>query len=115
MANRTVLSFPEKKKPAKKEKGGTREKLSEQLLQELRKDDAYREFTSAEEVYGGIGESLMKVRKARRMSVADLAGSIGKKETIVLRMEKGEYKQYTMKLLLQLAHRTNSKLRIRFE
>ena len=114
MANSRVLSFPEKKGSAKK-KGAPTEKLSAELLQELKKDDAYREFSSAEEVYKQIGESLVKIRKARKMSVADFAKKIGKSESIVNRMDKGEYKQYTMKLLLQMAHVLNAKLRIQLD
>jgi len=115
MANSRILKFPDKKEPAKKGKPDPREKLSKELLQELQKDEAYREFASAEEVYKLIGESLAKVRKAKKMSAADLAQKIGKSEKIISRMEKGEYKQYTMKLLLQLANALKAKLRIQFE
>jgi ribosome-binding protein aMBF1 (putative translation factor) len=115
MANSRILKFPEKKESAKKGKPDPREKLSKELLQELTKDEAYREFASSEEVYKIIGESLAKVRKAKKVSFGDLAKKVGKSEKIILRMEKGEYKQYTMKLLLQLAHALKAKLRIQFE
>jgi len=115
MATSRLLKFPENKIPAKKGKSDPKEKLSKELLQELQKDDAYREFASAEQVYKQIGESLARVRKAKKMSLAHLAQKVGKSEKIILRMEKGEYKQYTLKLLLQLAHVTNSKLQIFFE
>jgi ribosome-binding protein aMBF1 (putative translation factor) len=115
MANSRILKFPQKKESAKKGKSDPREKLSKELLQELTKDEAYREFASSEEVYRLIGESLAKVRKAKKVSVSDLAKKVGKSEKIILRMEKGEYKQYTMKLLLQLANALKAKLRIQFE
>jgi ribosome-binding protein aMBF1 (putative translation factor) len=115
MANSRVLKFPEKKESAKKGKADPREKLSKELLQELTKDEAYREFASAEEVYKLIGESIAKLRKAKKVTVADLAKKVGKSEKIILRMEKGEYKQYTMKLLLQLATALKAKLRIEFQ
>lgn len=115
MANSRILKFPEKKETGKKGKSDPREKLSKELLQELQKDDSYREFASAEEVYKLIGETLAKVRKAKKISVADLAKKVGKSEKIILRMEKGEYKQYTMKLLLQLANALKAKLRIVYE
>jgi ribosome-binding protein aMBF1 (putative translation factor) len=115
MASNRVISFPEKKKASKKAKADPREKLSKELLQELKKDDAYREFSSAEEVYKEIGESIGQARKARKMSVADFASRIGKSDKIIARMEKGEYKQYTMKLLLQIAHALNSKLRVHLD
>jgi ribosome-binding protein aMBF1 (putative translation factor) len=115
MATSRVLKFPEKKASEKKGKPDPSAKLSNALLQELTKDDAYREFASAEKVYKEIGETIAKVRKAKKISVSDLAKKIGKSEKIILRMEKGEYKQYTMKLLLQIATATGSKLRIFFE
>jgi len=112
MANTRVLNFPEK---TKKQKPGAKEKLSQDLLKELTKDDAYREFASAEQVYKDVGASIARIRKARKMSVMDLAKKIGKSEKIVMRMERGEYKQYTQKLLLQLATALNAKLKISFE
>ena len=112
MATERVIKFPAKKNSAKKGKADPREKLSNELLQELKKDEAYREFSSAEEVYKQVGESLARIRKARKISVADFSKKIGKSEKIITRMEKGEYKQYTMKLLLQIAHVLNAKLRI---
>jgi len=115
MANSRVLKFPEKKTSAKKTKPGAKEKLSQELLRELTKDEAYREFASAEHVYKEIGGSIARVRKAKKISVPDLAKKIGKSEKIILRMERGEYKQYTQKLLLQLASALNAKLKISFE
>jgi ribosome-binding protein aMBF1 (putative translation factor) len=115
MANNRVLKFPAKKEAAKKGKPHSREKLSKDLLQELQKDDAYREFATSEEVYKQIGESIARVRKAKKLSVGELAQKVGRSEKIVQRMEKGEYKQYTMKLLLQLANAMKSKLRINIE
>ena len=115
MATSRVLNFPEKKSSAKKTKPDLKEKLSQELLRELTKEDAYREFASAEKVYKEIGESLARARKAKKMSIADLAKKIGKSESVILRMEKGEYKQYTQKLLLQLANAIGCKLRIFFE
>jgi ribosome-binding protein aMBF1 (putative translation factor) len=115
MAANRVISFPEKKGKVKKGKADPREKLSAELLQELKKDDAYREFSSAEEVYKQLGQAIGRIRKARKMSAADFSKQIGKSETIIARMEKGEYKQYTMKLLLHIAHILNAKLRITLE
>ena len=115
MASTRVIKFPEKKSSTKKGKPDPREKLSNELLQELKKDEAYREFSYGEEVYKQIGESVARIRKAKKMSSADLAKKVGKSEKIIARMEKGQYKQYTMKLLLQLALALNAKLRIQFE
>jgi len=115
MATSRILKFPEKKNAEKKTKPDPSDKLSKALLQELTKDEAYREFASAEKVYKEIGETIAKVRKAKKISVADFGKKIGKSEKIIQRMEKGEYKQYTMKLLLQIAQATASSLRIFFE
>lgn len=93
-------------------KSDPKEKLSKELLQELNKDDAYREFSMTEEVYKQIGESIARARKTKKMNVPDFSKKIGKSDKIIARMEKGEYKQYTMKLLLQIAHALNAKLRI---
>ena len=112
MANSRVLNFPEK---SKKQKSGAKEKLSQDLLRELTKDEAYRDFASAEQVYKDIGSSIARIRKARKMNVADLAKKIGKSDKIVMRMERGEYKQYTQKLLFQLASALNAKLKITLE
>jgi ribosome-binding protein aMBF1 (putative translation factor) len=115
MATSRVLNFPEKKKSNKKGKAEPTDQLSKALLQELTKDEAYREFASAEQVYKEIGESIAKLRKAKKISASDLAKKIGKSDKIVLRMEKGEYKQYTMKMLIQIMNALNAKLRIHFE
>jgi ribosome-binding protein aMBF1 (putative translation factor) len=115
MAQNRVISFPEKKKSGKKGKAGPAEKLSKDLLQELKKDEAYREFSSAQEVYKEIGDSFARLRKAKKMSLADVAQKVGKSENIIIRIEKGEYKQYTMKLLLQIANALKANLHIRFE
>jgi ribosome-binding protein aMBF1 (putative translation factor) len=115
MANSRVLNFPQKKTSTKKAKAGAKEKLSQELLRELTKDEAYREFASAEAVYKEIGASLSRIRKAKKLSVADLARKVGKSEKVILRMERGEYKQYTQKLLLQLASVLNAKLKISFD
>ena len=115
MAANRVITFSDKKGPAKKGKTDPREKLSNELLQELKKDEAYREFSSAEEVYKELGQSIGRIRKAKKMSIGDFSKRIGKSDKIIARIEKGEYKQYTMKMILQIAHVLNAKLRITLE
>lgn len=109
MATSKVLPFP--KNTAKKQKGAP-EKLSQQLLQELTKDEGYRKFADTTEVYKKVGESIARVRKKKKISSAELAKRINKPEKAIHRMEKGEYKQYTLKLLLEISAALNSKLQI---
>ena len=64
----------------------SKEKLSRELLREIRKNPEFREVNE----------------------------KIGKDKKVIRRMEKGEYKQYTVKLLLQIAKATNTALRVEF-
>ncbi|PWT88128.1 MAG: hypothetical protein C5B54_11110 [Acidobacteria bacterium] len=84
--------------------------LGKKLVSELRKEPGYRSFDDAHELQKNIGAEIARVRKARRMSVAELAKRIGKKQQAVQRMEKGDYKQYTYKLLLEIAGALDSKI-----
>jgi ribosome-binding protein aMBF1 (putative translation factor) len=112
MAQSKVLNFP--KKASKKAKVNP-EKLSQDLLQELTKDEGYRKFADSSQVTKGIGEAISRVRKRKKMSAAELAKRIGKTEKVVNRMERGEHKQYTMKQLLEIAGALNAKLKITLE
>jgi len=112
MANSRIIRFPEKQESKKKASNSEPEKISRELLKELTKDTSYREFTEAHELSKQIGAAIVRARKKSRLSTAELAARIGKSEAIVKRMEKGEYKQYTIQLLLALAHATGSKVQI---
>lgn len=111
MANSKVVPFPSKKGTKRKSRQ-SQENISRKLLQELTRDEAYRRFSETEDFYKRIGNAVANARKRRKLSVAHLANQIGKSEKIVLRMEKGEYRQYTVKLLLQLAAATNTQILI---
>lgn len=91
-----------------------REKLSRELLREMLKDPAYRKANEQIQLARQIGVEVAQIRKRKRLSEEDLAERIGKSKDVVRRMEKGEYKQYTIKLLLLIAQATNSDLQIKF-
>lgn len=90
------------------------EDISEQLLRELRKNPGFKDFSDTQKLSRQIGSELEKARKKKRMSDQELAERIGRSVQIVRRIEKGEYRQFTVKLLMELAQATNSKLEIRF-
>lgn len=80
-----------------------KEQLSRELLKVLRSDEAYRSFSATQEFQKQVGEEIGKLRKKKKMSTKEFGEKIGKKESDVSKMERGEYKQYTLKLLLKIA------------
>ena len=96
-------------------KEGKKEQLSRELLKVLRTDDAYRVFTQAQDFYKKAGEEIAKLRKRKKLTARELADKIGKKEKDISRMERGEFKQYTVPLLLKIAEATNTALLISYE
>jgi ribosome-binding protein aMBF1 (putative translation factor) len=95
-------------------KSEKKEELSRELLKVLRTDRAYRQFTAAHGLQKQAGEEIARIRKRRKLTARDLAIRIGRKEQDIARMERGEFKQYTLKLLLQIADATDSGIRIEF-
>ena len=91
-----------------------KEQLSRELLRVLRSDDAYRQFSESQQFQKQVGEEIARVRKKRKLSMRELAEKIGKKEADIARMERGEYKQYTVPLLLKIAEATGSQLRVEY-
>lgn len=89
--------------------------LSAELLVELRKEQAYREVNDTIEFCKSAGEEIRKARQTQGISVAVLAKKIGKNEKVVQRVERGEYKQYTMKLLLDIARALGMRLTLEFK
>ena len=83
-------------------------------MQELTKDEAYRKFADTTEAGKRIGEAITRLRKRKKLSTAELAKRIQKPEKVISRMERGEYKQYTMQLLLDIARALHAKLLIDF-
>lgn len=100
--------------PKKKKKKKKNEEISEQLLSELRKNAGFKDFSDAQRLSRQIGSELERARKRKRLSDQELAERIGRSVQIVRKIEKGEYRQFTVKLLMELAQATNSKLEIRF-
>lgn len=111
MANSRIIRFPNDQS-GKKARNPEQQKLSRELLKELSKDPGYQEFQRAQQLYKQIGEAVSRARKRSRLSTAELAARLKKSEAVVRRMERGEYKQYTIKLLQDLARETGTKLQI---
>jgi ribosome-binding protein aMBF1 (putative translation factor) len=89
--------------------------LSRDLLKVLRTDEAYRQFSAAQDFHKQAGQEIGSLRKKKKLSAKELAEKIGKKESDISKMERGEYKQYTLKLLLKIADATGSGLKIEYE
>lgn len=88
--------------------------VSRELLTELRKDPQYRNVDDQIAFFKSAGAEIAKARKESGLSVSELAKTIGKPESVVRRMERGEYKQYTVKMLLEIARATRMELGLMF-
>ena len=91
-----------------------KEKLSRELLREVRKDPEFRKVSDQQQLAKDVGAEVARIRKKKRMSEQELAEKIGRTAKIVKRMEKGEFKQYTLKMLLEIAAATNARLQFEF-
>jgi ribosome-binding protein aMBF1 (putative translation factor) len=91
------------------------EALGLQLLKELKKDEGFRGFTVEQTLYQQLGREIGRVRKARKLSDEEFAQRIKKKVRDVHRMEKGEFKQYTLKLILDIARAFDKQVRVEFD
>ena len=88
--------------------------VSQELLSELKKDAGYKSFVDRQELFRQIGLEIARVRKAKKLSVDQLAQKLGKPASAVSKMEKGEYKAYTLKTLMDLAQVLGTRLKIGF-
>jgi ribosome-binding protein aMBF1 (putative translation factor) len=92
----------------------TKDKLSRELLREVRKDPEFRKISDQQELAKDVGAEIARIRKKKRMSEQELAEKIGRTSKVIRRMEKGEFKQYTLKMLIQIAQATNTRLQFEF-
>lgn len=92
-----------------------KEQLSRELLKVLRTDEAYRSFSEKQEFEKQVGTEIGKLRKKKKLTPREFAEKIGKKESDVSKMERGEYKQYTLALLLKIAEATGSQIKVEYE
>ena len=92
----------------------SKEKLSRELLREIRKNPEFREVNDQLRFAQETGAEIARIRKRKRLTEEELGEKIGKDKKVIRRMEKGEYKQYTVKLLLQIAQATNTSLHVEF-
>lgn len=92
----------------------SKDKISRELLKEIRKNPEFREVNDQLRFAQDTGAEIARIRKRKRLTEEEFGERIGKDKKVIRRMEKGEYKQYTVKLLLQIAQATNSSLRVEF-
>jgi DNA-binding XRE family transcriptional regulator len=90
------------------------DELSRAFLRERLKDPEYRKYYEQEQLINAMGSAVKSVRKQKRLTQGELAKRAGVPESAVERMERGEYKRWTVKLLQQLAAATNSRVKIEF-
>ena len=91
-----------------------KEKLSRDLLREIRKDPEFRKVSNQQQLAKDVGAEVARIRKKKRMSEQELAEKIGRTSKVIKRMEKGEFKQYTLRMLLEIAEATNTSLHFEF-
>lgn len=91
-------------------KGRDAKDLSKALAVELRKEEAYREVEDMLRSYKSVGAEIAKAMEKSGITAKELAARSGKSETVVRRMQRGEYKQYTIKLLLDITRVTKMEL-----
>ena len=92
----------------------SKEKLSRDLLREIRKDPEYRKVSNQQQLAKDVGAEVARIRKKKRLSEQELGEKIGRNAKVIKRMEKGEFKQYTLKMLLEIAEATNTSLQFEF-
>src|ERR1700741_1789071 len=66
-----------------------KEKLSRDLLREIRKDPEFRKVSNQQQLAKDVGAELARIRKKKRMSEQELAEKIGRTSKVIKRMEKG--------------------------
>lgn len=84
------------------------EKLSEEFLKERLKDPGYREFYIEEQFRKRLGAALIAIRKKRKLTPKQLAERADLPVETIVRLEAGEYKKITLKLLYKLALATDT-------
>ncbi|HET6267229.1 MAG TPA: helix-turn-helix transcriptional regulator [Acidobacteriota bacterium] len=89
-------------------------KVAVNFLNERLKDPAFRKHYRSEQMVREAGEEIARIRKEHRWSVEEMAQRIGVKPADVSRMERGEFRRYTLKLLQDIALATDLQLRVRF-
>jgi DNA-binding Xre family transcriptional regulator len=90
------------------------EKLSEEFLKERLKDPGYKEFYVEEQFRKRLGSALAEIRKKRKLTAKQLAEKADLPVEAITRLEAGEYKKITLKLLYKLALATDTTIDIEF-
>jgi ribosome-binding protein aMBF1 (putative translation factor) len=89
-------------------------KVAVNFLKERLKDPAFRKHYRSEQLVRETGQEIARIRKEHRWTVDQMAERIGVKPSDISRMERGEFRRYTLKLLQDIALATDLQLRIRF-
>jgi DNA-binding XRE family transcriptional regulator len=90
------------------------EQLSQEFLKERLKDPGYREFYVEEQFRKKLAIAVSEIRKKRKLTQKQLAERAGLKPEVVSRIESGEYRKGTLKLLYQIALATETTIDIEF-
>lgn len=90
------------------------EKLSEEFLKERLKDPGYKEFYVEEQFRKRLGSAIIEIRKKRKVTQKQLAERAGLPMETIARLESGEYRKITLKLLFKLALATDTTIDIDF-
>ena len=90
------------------------EQLSEEFLKERLKDPGYKGFYIEEQFRKKLGYALSEIRKKRKLTAKQLAERADVPVEAINRLEAGEYKKLTMKLLYKLALASDTTIQVEF-
>lgn len=83
-------------------------------MKERLKDPGYKEFYVEEQFRKKLGSSMIEIRKKRKLTQKQVAERAGLPLETITRLESGEYKKLTLKLLYKLALATDTTIDIDF-
>jgi ribosome-binding protein aMBF1 (putative translation factor) len=88
--------------------------LMEKIRQDLAADSELNELFQMELAELKLAEQIQAARHSAKLSQAGLASRIGTKQTGIARMERADYKGYTVTTLAKIAAATGRRLDVRF-
>ena len=86
----------------------------EELHEEIARDPVRQARYQRELARLQLANQIVKLREARGLSQAGLAKRIGTHQSVIARMERGDYRGYTVSTLAKIAAATGVHLDIRF-
>lgn len=87
--------------------------LMDEIHDELRGDRKLNAFYQRELTRLQIANQIAALRAQRRLSQAELARRVGTKQEGIARMERNDYRGYTMKTLAKVAAALSARLEVR--